>query len=646
MISSSPHPTHVRTPFIVTLMVLAFGLGLAATADAVTYTYYVDNQHWAASPTGPGTEAQPYNSISNAIAAHKGPGVTIIVKPGVYRETVSIPASGVSDAPFIIKASGPGVIVDGTDDFGANGMWIQPGPAPVPGTHDPLVLDYAWQATSVNWPVQQVFVNGQRLQSSSLPPAQLPVGAFTWIQGEGLYVNANGMNPGGQQAQVGHRANAFKATGKSWVTIDGFDVRHTDDASIDLQTGCSDMTVSNNHVSFSNGYGIRVVAGQRIRIDGNAVSDGQNHGIGLTSNSTGCVIRRNESFRNADPTVRRAVGIYLFKSPNNILEANWTHDNQDTGIQFDSGSNSSVAYNNRSYNNGDHGFDHLDVTNTSHINDVAYRNYKDGFSIEGTSPGTQVYNCIGAENGTTTGEYDLWVNGASSTGFQSDYNLFWNSNEQYPIKFGSTKYWRLLEYQAASSQDAHSIQANPLFASPSVGNFKLLAGSPAIDAATSAVANWPTTDEAGMSRIDVASVPNRGAGPIRYSDIGCDEFIPANPDVVVEPTPSSVQDPNPSLLGGQVSGAAGRAALSAGYPNPSRGPVEFSLDLPQESRVEWAVYDVQGRVIWSEGRTLAAGRSRLRWDGAGSSGEPAAVGIYLVRARVDGAQLTRRVVRF
>jgi pectin methylesterase-like acyl-CoA thioesterase len=92
VIPSSAHTTHVRTPLIVTFMVLALALGLVATACAATY--YVDNQHWAASPTGPGTEAQPYSTISSAVAAHKGPGVTILVKPGTYRETVTIPLPG------------------------------------------------------------------------------------------------------------------------------------------------------------------------------------------------------------------------------------------------------------------------------------------------------------------------------------------------------------------------------------------------------------------------------------------------------------------------------------------------------------------------------------------------------------------------
>src|SRR5207249_6934024 len=119
--------------------------------------------------------------------------------------------------------------------------------------------------------------------------------------------------------------------------------------------------------------------------------------------------------------------------------------------------------------------------------------------------------------------------------------------------------------------------------------------------------------------------------------IGSDELVQTEPAPVMISGPGVIDDRHVALLGNQVAGAAGRVALSAGFPNPARGPVEFALELAQESRVEWAVYDVQGRIIWSESRTLAAGRSQLRWDGTAVTGEPAAVGIYLVRARVDGA---------
>jgi flagellar hook capping protein FlgD len=85
--------------------------------------------------------------------------------------------------------------------------------------------------------------------------------------------------------------------------------------------------------------------------------------------------------------------------------------------------------------------------------------------------------------------------------------------------------------------------------------------------------------------------------------------------------------------------------LSNGFPNPSRGAVEFALDLPRASQVEWAVYDVQGRSVWSQSYAFAAGRATLRWDGLDAAGHRAATGVYLVRARVDNATFTRRVVR-
>src|SRR5262245_20745062 len=97
----------------------AMGMALALLAvladSAGAQTFYVDNQSAACSNTGAGTELQPYCTIAAAAAAHNGPGITIIVKPGIYREQVTIPGSGASGMPFVIKASGPGVVVDGSD---------------------------------------------------------------------------------------------------------------------------------------------------------------------------------------------------------------------------------------------------------------------------------------------------------------------------------------------------------------------------------------------------------------------------------------------------------------------------------------------------------------------------------------------------
>ena len=56
--------------------------------------------------------------------------------------------------------------------------------------------------------------------------------------------------------------------------------------------------------------------------------------------------------------------------------------------------------------------------------------------------------------------------------------------------------------------------------------------------------------------------------------------------------------------------------LSEAYPNPAKGRAAFSLDLPKAARVEWAIFDVQGREVWGEkSRTCEAGTWALAWNG-------------------------------
>lgn len=713
----------------VVVAALALALNAFAAVSAGAATYYVDNQSGTCSNTGAGTELQPYCTISAAVAAHNGAGTTIIVKPGIYREQVTIPASGASGMPFEIRASGPGVIVDGADSFATAGQWA-------------LFSGSVYRASTVTWNPLQVFVDGARLTPSTSAPGSLPANAFTWVSGQGLYVNLGGTNPGLRQTLVGRRLYGFNIFSKSWVTIDGFEVTRTESRGIYMQNPCTDLVIARNRVSFANSYGIQAVNGARLVIEENVVSDCNLHGIGLTAGTTACIVRNNEAFRMADPNNLHVAGIYLHTAPRNTLSGNRVHHNPDSGINFYTASDSCLSFNNRAWNNGDHGYDHLSAVGTTHIHDVAYGNDMDGFSIEGTSPNTRLYNCIGVNNGLTTGEYDLWVNDLSAPGFVSDHNIFWNSTAQAPFKFINTVYTTMAGYQAASGQDAHSKQADPRFTNATAADFRPTAGSPAIDAATSGVPNWPALDVAGNPRWDDLATANQGAGPVLYADIGALEFktlinlppvviapalvlvaqgatitftvtasdpdgepiqsltmklnrFPKNSGATFTPSPdkksgvfswtvrstvkkttygvtftatnslsgsrkTSIKVVAPTVIAGAVGPAktgaeeetelegdevTGVVELSRGFPNPSRGAVEFALDLPRESRVEWAVYDVQGRTVRSESRAFAAGRATLRWDGLDAAGHRAPTGVYLVRARVGAATLTRRVVR-
>jgi parallel beta-helix repeat protein len=543
---------------------LIAAISAASSGALAAATYYVDASSPSCSASGPGTASSPYCTISAAVSAHSGAGITIVVRPGIYREEVSIPASGVSGNPFVLQAQGPGVVVDGSEDFSATSKWV-------------LYSGNVWRASSVTWSPQQLFADGARLVKSSSAPGSLPVGAFRYVPGAGLYANVGGGNPGAHQASVSRRSYGFVVSGRSWVTLSGFEVTRSNEYGIYIASGSANCVVSGNRVTFARHYGIGLSGGPGALIASNVVTDNGDHGISLGSGSDGCTIQDNESARNADPSVRRANGIYLGESSGCTIRRNRIHNNQDTGLQINSSSNNNLSVENISWSNGDHGFDHLGSTGTMHRHDVAYGNYKDGFSIEGFAPGTSVFNCIGVNNGLTTDEYDLWVDSGSAPGFTSDYNLFWNSTSQVPIKYISTRYSSVAAFSAATGKDKRSLQSNPRFVNPGAGDFHLLAGSPAIDNANSSVSSWPALDAEGQPRFDDAATPNTGAGAVPYADRGALEFIEfvgsGSPPVVTAPATASGPEGSPLTVivsasdpdGAIASLAANLSALPVGH---------------------------------------------------------------------------------
>jgi parallel beta-helix repeat protein len=464
-------------------------------------TYFVDRSSAGCSNSGAGTETKPFCSIVAAVSTRGGPGTTIVVRPGVYPEQVTFGASGAPDSPLELKAA-TGVVVDGADDFSDAAQWVQ-------------ASGDVWLAAGVTWAPAQVFADRARLAALAATPASLPARSFTWVSGAGLYVNAGGGNPARHQIRVGHRKYGFSMFGKSWITIEGFTVTGTEDRGINVTGSCTHVSVLRDTVSFANKMGIQVSGGSQILIGSNTVFDNNDHGISLTAGVTGSVLEDNESFRNARPAERAANGIYLFGRPGNTLRRNRLHDNQDTGLHFQSGSDSCIAYLNRSWNNGDHGYDHLGARGTIHVCDVAYGNYKDGFSIEGNSPGTRIFNSIAVENGLTTNEFDLWVDLGSAPGFESNDNLFWNSTRQQPVKFVATLYSSVAAYSRVSGQDSKSLQADPRFVDPAAGDFHLQAGSPATVNPGSRGPGGSATGTYGCSEADITAALESRLKPVQ-----------------------------------------------------------------------------------------------------------------------------------
>ena len=145
MIPSAPGPrTNLKRHLRRVLVAVSIGWYVFGSRAAGDATIYVDRSQSDCSDTGPGTAVTPYCSISAAVQSHGGPGTTILVLPATYPEQVNVTMSGTSVAPFVIKASGASVAVDGADPFSATSMWAQ-------------YSGSVYLATGVTWAPQQVW---------------------------------------------------------------------------------------------------------------------------------------------------------------------------------------------------------------------------------------------------------------------------------------------------------------------------------------------------------------------------------------------------------------------------------------------------------------------------------------------------------
>jgi len=158
----------------------------------------------------------------------------------------------------------------------------------------------------------------------------------------------------------------------------------------------------------------------------------------------------------------------------------------------------------------------------------------------------------------------------------------------------------------------NNIDADPLFVAPGAGDFRLLGGSPAIDAGDPAVPGLPSEDAAGNPRITGTTI-----------DMGAYEHGPT----------TAIADPAPS--------APTSSSLQAVYPNPFNPSVTVVFSLDRERHVTVTVFDATGRKV----RTLfdgakPGGEHRLQWD----AGSGVASGVYFLRIESGAWSATRKIV--
>lgn len=85
--------------------------------------------------------------------------------------------------------------------------------------------------------------------------------------------------------------------------------------------------------------------------------------------------------------------------------------------------------------------------------------------------------------------------------------------------------------------------------------------------------------------------------------------------------------------------------LSQNYPNPFNPVTTISFGLTYPGHAVIRVFDVRGRLVAKMlDQYLLSDPHQARWDGATSSGQPAASGVYFYRLDTEARRITRRMV--
>jgi parallel beta-helix repeat protein len=287
----------------------------------------------------------------------------------------------------------------------------------------------------------------------------------------------------------------------------------------------NDVSGAGERVSGSTKYGIKLADTTASLVSDNVSHDNSEAGVFLDADTSGVEVTGNQTFGNARGYARAAPGIDV-RGFSNTVDRNVSHDNEDSGLQFYTGSHDNLVVDNLTYGNGDHGIDDLGSTNQRIISNTVYDNVAAGINVEGSSTGATVMNNISVDNGIDSPRThsNIRVDATSTTGTTVDYNLVFLSTPDTMYVWGKTSYSSLSAFQV-TGQEAHGVQANPSWVAAG-SNFHLRSGSRAIDSANSGASGETSTDLEGSGRVDDPATPNSGAGPRRYDDRGALEFQP------------------------------------------------------------------------------------------------------------------------
>lgn len=286
----------------------ALGLGGCGTNGLI----FVNQANPSCSDAGPGTNAQPFCTVSKGAAVATA-GQAVLVGPGNYPGDVAVANSGTAGAPITIRAIVPGTV---TITGGVNGIKV----------------------SGKSW----VTIKGFFVRDTT------QIGIFIK---DSSNVIVDGNDVAGSGAQVTGQTNSgIKVQNTTASQILGNVTHDNTDHGIHLSSASGNQVARNT--SYGNARGVvRAAEGIFLRASsGNTVAanvsrDNEDSGIGIWDASHNNVLINNSSFRNADH------GIDILRSEGQTIVSNTVVGNVDSGIELQGDSGGTLA-NNVSVENG------------------------------------------------------------------------------------------------------------------------------------------------------------------------------------------------------------------------------------------------------------------------------------------------------
>jgi len=411
---------------IVSRVLVAGMLAVTTASPAMALVYEVNGASPSCSDAGAGTPLAPFCTIGRGAAVAVA-GDTVNVAAGAYREQLVLPASGAAGLPITFHGA-PGARVLGTNNLSGAGLWtLEPGSATrYSASYDPSSA------------AAQVFFDGVRLAGPVASAADVVANSFYFDNpANRIYVDVGGDNPGNHAIEAGARSYGFLADGKTDLVIEGFEVSGQNTNAIRVQNA-SRVVIHGNRLLRAASFVLAVqgttapTTTDHVEISGNEVAEGLVSGIRLRNNVTLLLVQGNDVHDNGDH------GLDASNTTNSRFTGNAFHANAKVGGGFSTGmrlgteSDDNMIDRNIAYDNQDTGFQtSLGSDRNLFVRNLSYRNQDHGFDIR-ECDGPRVISNTAANNvndgysieGNVTNAY-LRNNIAAENGIFTNGNELW-----------------------------------------------------------------------------------------------------------------------------------------------------------------------------------------------------------------------------